>query len=109
MSTEAAVAVEERIVGSGLKCPKLVASRPSPPGANPSASPKLVQVSEGHTDVTAEPPPRRQYLTRSRDAASFTFGHQGKPVGMGCCPSKSSSTADSKTRGTTTSASPSAL
>jgi hypothetical protein len=105
MSAEAAVAMEEKTVGSGHKRPKLVASRSSPPGAKPSTSLKIVQVSEGHTDVTAEPPPIRQYLTQSRAAASSTLRHPGKLVGMGCCPSKSSSTADSKTQGNTSSAS----
>jgi len=105
MSAEAAVAMEEKTVGSGHKRPKLVASRSSPPGAKPSTSLKIVQVSEGHTNVTAEPPLRRQYLTQSRAAASSIHGHLGKLVGTGCCPSKSSSTVDSKTQGNTTSAS----
>jgi len=75
MSTEVAVVVEEKTVGSGHKRPKLVSSRFNPPGAKPSAPPKVVQVSEGHNDVTAEPPPRKQYLTQSRAAASSTPGH----------------------------------
>jgi hypothetical protein len=43
MSAEAAVAMEGRTVGSGRKRAKLVASRSSPLGANPFASPKVVK------------------------------------------------------------------
>jgi len=102
MSAEAAMALEEKIVGSGHKRPKLVTSRSSPPGAKPSTSLKIVQVSEGHTYVTAESPSIKQYLTQSRAVA--TLGHPGKLVGMGCW-AKSSSTANSKTQGNTSSAS----
>jgi len=105
MSAEVAVDVVEKAVDSGRKRAKLVASQSSPPEPLLSASPKIVQVSEGQTADTVEPPPQRQYLIRSRVAALFSFGHPGKPVGMGRCPSRSSSMVDSRTQGNTASAS----
>ena len=101
MFAEVAVDVVEKAVDSGHKWAKLVTSKSSPPEPLLSASPKIVQVSEGQTADTVEPPLRRQYLTRSRDVASSSFGHPGKPVGMGRCPSRSFSMADSRTQGNT--------
>nr|TKR91526.1 hypothetical protein D5086_0000222180 [Populus alba] len=86
-----------------------LASESSPPGANPFAPPQVVHVSEGRFDATVELPPRRQYLTRSRVVAPSTFGRSMKPLGMSSHPSKSSSLADSKTQGNTTSTPSSSL
>eukprot|EP00258_Populus_trichocarpa_P031986 XP_024448005.1 uncharacterized protein LOC18109494 isoform X1 [Populus trichocarpa] len=108
MFVEAAVAVEERAIGSGRKRAKLV-SQSSPPSANPSAPLKIVHISEGHSDATNEPPPRRQYLTKSKAAATSIFGHSRRPVGMGSHPFKSSYSADSRTQGNTTTAPSSSL
>ena len=108
MFAEAAVAVEERAIGSGRKRAKLV-SQSSPPSANPSAPLKIVHISEGHSDATNEPPPRRQYLTKSKAAATSIFGHSRRPVGMGSHPFKSSYSADSRTQGSTTTAPSSSL
>jgi hypothetical protein len=105
MSAEVAVDVVKKAVDSWRKRAKLVASQSSPPEPLLSASPKIVQVSEGQTADTVEPPPQRQYLIRSRVAALSSFGHPGKPVGMGRCPSRSSSMVDSRTQGNTASAS----
>ncbi|KAJ6886286.1 hypothetical protein NC651_026847 [Populus alba x Populus x berolinensis] len=60
--------------------------------------PKVVHVSEDHSDATAALPPRRQYLTRSKAAASSAFD-QTRKLGQ---PFKSSSSADSKIQGSTT-------
>jgi hypothetical protein len=102
---EVVVDVVEKAVDSGRKRAKLVTSQSSPLEPLLSASPKIVQVSEGQTADTVEPPPQRQYLIRSRVAASSFFGHPGKPVGMGRCPSRSSFMVDSRTQGNTASAS----
>lgn len=59
MSAEVAVDVVEKVVDSGRKRAKLVTSQSSPPEPLLSASPKIVQVSEGQTADTVEPPPRR--------------------------------------------------
>lgn len=100
--------MEERAIGSGRKRAKLV-SQSSPPSANPSAPLKIVHISEGQSDATNEPPPRRQYLTKSKAAATSIFGHSRKPVGMGSHPFKSSYSADSRTQGSTTTAPSSSL
>jgi hypothetical protein len=49
MSVEAAAAVEGRTAVTGRKQAKLAATRLKPTGANPSASPKVVQVSDDPT------------------------------------------------------------
>ncbi|KAL3583062.1 hypothetical protein D5086_017394 [Populus alba] len=64
MSTEATVAVEERVGGFECKRAKM-ASQLGPPGANSSSSPQVVYVSEDRSDAAVELPPRRQYLIRS--------------------------------------------
>ncbi|KAL3566448.1 hypothetical protein D5086_031863 [Populus alba] len=54
-------------------------------GGKPSTSPNVVHVFDDplHIVVTYVEPLRRQYLTRSRVAASTSFGQQGRPDGVG--------------------------
>ena len=74
MSAEAAVAREERAAISDRKRAKL-ATHSGPLGDHPPGSPPVVSVED---DTTAELPPRRQYLTRSKAAA--TSGRSGKAL-----------------------------
>nr|TKR85183.1 hypothetical protein D5086_0000250360 [Populus alba] len=79
ISVKAAMAVEERVVGFRSKRDKL-----------------------GHSNATIEPPPRRQYLRRSKAAATY---HSRKSLRK----SKSSSSANSRTQGRTVSSPSSSL
>jgi hypothetical protein len=74
MFAEAAVAGEERTDISDRKRAKL-ATPSGPLGDHPPGSPLVVTVED---ETTAELPPRRQYLTRSKAAA--TSGRSGKAL-----------------------------
>nr|TKS10929.1 hypothetical protein D5086_0000078340 [Populus alba] len=97
MSTEAVVAREEQADISDHKRAKLITPA-GPLDDHPSGSLLVVSVSED--DTTAELPPRRQYLTRSK--AVTTSGRSGK-TSQQSRPSNSSSSAE--ITGNTTSAS----
>ncbi|KAL3576392.1 hypothetical protein D5086_021675 [Populus alba] len=88
-----AVAIEERAGRSECKGAKLASWLGTPDAS--SGSPQVVHVSEDHSDATAALPPRGQYLTRRKVAASSAFGRTGKS-GQ---PFKRSSSADSKIQG----------
>jgi hypothetical protein len=68
------VARKERAAISDRKRAKL-ATHSGPLGDHPPGSPPVVSVED---DTTAELPPRRQYLTRSKAAA--TSGRSGKAL-----------------------------
>jgi len=102
MSSEVAAAMDERTAVFGCKRTKLAEAGLRDSSVKSSAPPKVVHIFyDPRTAVTDVPPPRRQYLTRSRVAASTNLSHQGKPDGVGCYPTKSSSTTDSKHQGNT--------
>nr|TKS10925.1 hypothetical protein D5086_0000078300 [Populus alba] len=100
MAAKAAVVIEESVGRSVCKQAKL-ASQPRSPDAF-SGSPQVVHVSEYRFDATTVLPPNRHYLTRSKAAATFSFGRSGKSLGINGQPSKSSSLADSRIQGSTT-------
>jgi hypothetical protein len=91
MAAEAAVAVEERADCSVRKRAKM-ASQPRSPDVS-ADSPQVVLVSKDRRDTVTTLPPRRQYLTRSKVAAS-AFGRLGLFGKIG--PSNSSSSTDSR-------------
>uniref|UniRef100_A0A2K2C7Z6 Uncharacterized protein n=1 Tax=Populus trichocarpa TaxID=3694 RepID=A0A2K2C7Z6_POPTR len=72
MAAEAGVAVEERARCFVRKRAKL-ASQPRSPDTS-SDSPRVVHVSKDRFDTATTLPPRRQYLTRSKAAATPAFG-----------------------------------
>jgi hypothetical protein len=98
MAAEAAVAVEEWADRSVRKRVKM-ASQPRSPDVS-ADSPQVVLVSKDCLDTATTLPPRRQYLTRSKVAAS-AFGRPGMSGKIG--PSNSSSSADSRIQGGTAS------
>jgi hypothetical protein len=71
-----------------------MASQPRSPDVS-ADSPQVVLVSKDCLDTATTLPPRRQYLTRSKVAAS-AFARPGMSGKIG--PSNSSSSADSKSR-----------
>jgi len=87
MSAEAAVAGVERADISDRKRAKL-AAHSGPLGDHPPGSPLIVSVED---ETIAELPPRRQYLTRSKAAA--TSGRSGKALWKSCSSNSSSSAA----------------
>jgi len=102
MAAEAAVAVEERADCYVRKRAKMV-SQPRSPDAD---SPQVVLVSKDRPDTATALPPRRQYLTRSKVAAS-AFGRSGLFGKID--PSNSSSSVDSRIQGGTVSTPSSSL
>jgi len=100
MAAEAAVAVEERARCFVRKRAKL-ASQPKSPDTS-SDSPRVVHVSKDRFDTATTLPPRRQYLTRSKAAATPAFGRSRMSLGKSG-PSKSSSSADSRIQSSTAS------
>jgi len=87
MSAEAAVAGVERADISDRKRAKL-AAHSGPLGDHPPGSPLIVSVED---ETIAELPPRRQYLTRSKAAA--TSGRSGKALWKSRSSNSSSSAA----------------
>jgi hypothetical protein len=106
MAAEAAVAVEERARCFVRKRAKL-ASQPRSPDTS-SDSPRVVHVSKDRFDTATTLPPRRQYLTRSKAAATPAFGRSRMSLGKSG-PSKSSSSADSRIQSSTASTPSSSL
>jgi hypothetical protein len=105
MAAEAAVAVDERVDCSVRKRAKL-ASQPRSPDAA-SDSPQVVHVSKDRFDSATTLPPRRQYLTRSKAAASSAIGCSDMFGKRG--PSNSSSSADFRIQGSSASTPSSSL
>jgi len=97
MAAEAAVVVDKGPGCSVHKRAKL-ALHPRSPEVS-SGSLQVVHVSE----AAAAPPPRRQYLTRSKAASAIRC--PGVPLGRSGRPSKTSSLADSRIQGSTPSSS----
>jgi hypothetical protein len=106
MSAEVAVVVEKRAGCSNCKRAKL-ASQPGSTDAS-SRSPQVVHVSAARSDAAAALPPRRQYLTRRKAPATSALGRSRKSLRMRH-PSTSSSSADSRIQGNTTSTPSSSL
>jgi hypothetical protein len=95
MVAEAVVAVDKRADSSVCKRAKLASQLRSPDAA--SDSPQVVHVSKDRFDSATTLPPRRQYLTRRKVAASSAFGCSGMFGKRG--PSNSSSSADFRIQG----------
>ncbi|KAL9397438.1 hypothetical protein Peur_011691 [Populus x canadensis] len=104
MAAEAAVAVDEGADCSERKRAKR-ASQPRSPDVSTDST-QVVLVSKDRPDAAATLPPRRQYLTRSKVAAS-AYGRSGLLGKIG--PSNSSSSADSRIQGGTVSTPSSSL
>ena len=105
MAAEAAVAVDERADCSVRKREKLASQPRSPDVA--SDSPRVVHVSKDRFDSATTLPPRRQYLTRSKAAASSAIGCSGMFGKRG--PSNSSSSVDFRIQGSSASTPSSSL
>jgi hypothetical protein len=75
MFTEAVTAGETRPASPGRKRTKIAEVKHS--GSKQYVTPKVVHISE-EGDVAAMEPPKRQYLTRSRAAATTRLGQQEK-------------------------------
>jgi len=75
MFTEAVTAGETRPTSLGHKRTKIVEAKHF--GSKQSATPKVVHISE-EGDAADVEPPKRQYLTRSRVAATTRLGQQEK-------------------------------
>jgi hypothetical protein len=105
MAAEAAVVVDERADSFVRKRAKLASQLRSPDAA--SDSPQVVHVSKDRFDSATTLPPRRQYLTRSKVAASSAFGCSSMFGKRG--PSNRSSSADFRIQGSSASTPSSSL
>lgn len=90
--------MDERTTASGRKQTKLAEAWLGNSDGKPFTSLNVVHVSDDplHIVVTYVEPPRRQYLTHSRVAASTSFGQQGRLDGVGRCPTNNSSTINTR-------------
>jgi hypothetical protein len=72
MSTEVAIIVDKRLISPRCKRTKL--AKTGYFGAKHPASSNVVHISDDQNVITDVEPPKRQYPTRSRVAATTSFG-----------------------------------